>query len=87
MMKDSPDLFQFVKDVVEKLDDARIDRVHDRKPTYDVFLDSAADGPGLLSGELELVRNIDLAVKEERYDDAAMWRDKLMKLRNSQDDH
>ncbi|GKV45130.1 hypothetical protein SLEP1_g52246 [Rubroshorea leprosula] len=92
----------------------RIGRVHDRKPTYNVFLDrycpqflhivspyhvsyssltvgcifsSAADGPDLLSRELELVRNIDLAVKEERYDDAAMWRDKLMKLRNSQDDH
>ncbi|GKV44134.1 hypothetical protein SLEP1_g51349 [Rubroshorea leprosula] len=61
-------------------------RVRDRKPTYDVSLDSAADGPDLLSIELELVRNVALAIKEERYDDAAMWKDKLLKIRHSQDD-
>ncbi|XP_022741744.1 bifunctional nuclease 2-like isoform X10 [Durio zibethinus] len=58
-------------------------RVRDTKSTYDVSLDSAADGPDLLTEELDLVRNMDLAVKEERYNDAAMLRDKLMKLRNS----
>ncbi|KAK6237273.1 hypothetical protein QUC31_002742 [Theobroma cacao] len=58
-------------------------RVRDTKATYDVLLDSAADGPDLLTEELDLVRNMDLAVKEERYHDAAMLRDKLMKLRNS----
>ncbi|XVF18099.1 hypothetical protein REPUB_Repub10bG0182400 [Reevesia pubescens] len=60
-----------------------IGRVRDTKSTYDVFLDSAADGPDLLTEELVLVRNMDLAVKEERYNDAAMLRDKLMKLRDS----
>ncbi|GLT82570.1 hypothetical protein SLE2022_009340 [Rubroshorea leprosula] len=55
--------------------------------TVGCIFSSAADGPDLLSKELELVRNIDLAVKEDRYDDAAMWRDKLMKLCYSQDDH
>ncbi|KAE8709477.1 hypothetical protein F3Y22_tig00110330pilonHSYRG00007 [Hibiscus syriacus] len=61
-------------------------RVCDRKSTYDVLLDSAADGPDLLTEELNLVRNIDLAVDEERYNDAALLRDKLMKLRHSSDD-
>ncbi|XP_048230881.1 bifunctional nuclease 2 isoform X2 [Ricinus communis] len=62
-------------------------RVHDRKPTYDVTLDSAADGPDSLAEELELVRNMNSAVKEERFNDAAMWRDKLMQLRQSMHDH
>ncbi|XP_062144085.1 bifunctional nuclease 2 [Alnus glutinosa] len=53
------------------------------KSTYDVSLDSAADGPNTLSEELDLVKNMNLAVKEERYKDAAMWRDKLVKLRES----
>ncbi|XP_022751514.1 bifunctional nuclease 2-like isoform X3 [Durio zibethinus] len=57
-------------------------RVRDTKSTYDVLLDSAADGRDLLTEELDLVRNMNLAVKEERYNDAAMLRDKLMKLRN-----
>lgn len=56
-------------------------RVRDTKSTYDVHLDSAADGPDLLSQELGLVKNINLAVKEERYKDAAMWKDKLQQLR------
>ncbi|KAJ9146910.1 hypothetical protein P3X46_029124 [Hevea brasiliensis] len=58
-------------------------RVHDRKTTYDVSLDSPADGPDSLSEELDIVKNMNLAVKEERYGDAAMWRDKLMELRQS----
>ncbi|KAG2694105.1 hypothetical protein I3843_08G120700 [Carya illinoinensis] len=62
-------------------------RMRDAKPTYDVSLDSAADGPDVLSEELDLVKNMDLAVKEERYKDAAMWRDKLVKLRESIHEH
>ncbi|XP_038721479.1 bifunctional nuclease 2-like isoform X3 [Tripterygium wilfordii] len=58
-----------------------ISRVHDRKPTYDVSLDSAIDGPDPLAEELGLLMNMNLAAKEERYKDAAMLRDKLMKLR------
>lgn len=50
---------------------------------YDVSLDSAADDPDLLSEELNMIRNMNLAVKDERYSDAAMWRDKLVKLRES----
>jgi hypothetical protein len=44
---------------------------------------SAPDGPDPLSEELKLVRNMDLASKEERYIDAAMWRDRLKNLQNS----
>ncbi|KAE8715907.1 Ankyrin repeat protein [Hibiscus syriacus] len=44
-----------------------IGRVRDKKSTCDVLLDY---GPDLLIEELNLVRNINLAVKEERYDDA-----------------
>lgn len=58
-------------------------RVRDAKPIYDVLLDSPMDGPDLLVEELNLVQNMKLAVKEERYNDAAMWREKLVKLRNS----
>ncbi|BBH08071.1 Wound-responsive family protein [Prunus dulcis] len=46
-------------------------RVRDTKSAYDVSLDSAADGPDFLIQELELVNNISLAIKEERYKDAA----------------
>ncbi|XVE87492.1 hypothetical protein DITRI_Ditri18aG0121800 [Diplodiscus trichospermus] len=60
-----------------------IGKVRDTKSIYDVTLDSAVEGPDLLLEELDLVRNMNLAVKEERYNDAAMLRDKLMKLRNS----
>ncbi|XP_076898736.1 bifunctional nuclease 2-like [Bidens hawaiensis] len=56
-------------------------KLHDRKPTYDVYLDSAIDGPDKLAEELDLVTKMKLAVKEERYNDAAMWRDKLLELR------
>nr|POF11894.1 bifunctional nuclease 2 [Quercus suber] len=58
-------------------------RTRDTKSTYDVSLDSAADGPDILSEELYLVKNMNLAIREERYKDAAMWRDKLVKLRES----
>lgn len=36
------------------------------------ILSSAADGPDLLTEELNLVRNMNLAVKEERYNDAGI---------------
>ncbi|XP_004287762.1 PREDICTED: bifunctional nuclease 2 isoform X1 [Fragaria vesca subsp. vesca] len=62
-------------------------RMREMKPTYDVSLDSAADGPNLLAQELVLVKNIDLAIKEERYKDAAMWRDELVKLRKLSQGH
>ncbi|KAJ9172608.1 hypothetical protein P3X46_015825 [Hevea brasiliensis] len=57
--------------------------IGDRKPTYDISLDSPADGPDSLSEELYIVKNMNLAIKEQRYVDAAVWRDKLMELRQS----
>ncbi|KAG1359464.1 bifunctional nuclease [Cocos nucifera] len=51
------------------------------KTVYDVSMDSAADGPDPLVEELDLVRKMNIAVMEERYEDAAMLRDKLAKLR------
>ncbi|KAM7261160.1 hypothetical protein ACFE04_026635 [Oxalis oulophora] len=62
-------------------------RPQSRKSPYDVTLDSAADGPDLLSEELRLVNNMNLASEEERYNDAAMLRDKLTKLRKSEHEH
>uniref|UniRef100_A0A2P2J9R7 Uncharacterized protein MANES_02G110900 n=1 Tax=Rhizophora mucronata TaxID=61149 RepID=A0A2P2J9R7_RHIMU len=62
-------------------------RGHGSKPTYDVSLDSAADGPDMLNQELDLIRNMNLAVKEERYNDAAMWRDKIIEFRKSRHEH
>ncbi|KAK6924541.1 hypothetical protein RJ641_010741 [Dillenia turbinata] len=56
-----------------------------RHSCYDVSLDSAADGPDTLAVELNLVRNMKLAVNEEQYNDAAMWRDKLTDLRTRMD--
>lgn len=56
-------------------------RMRDTKSTYDVSLDSAADGPNFLAQELGLLENMELAIKEERYREAAMWRDELDKLR------
>ncbi|KAI4327796.1 hypothetical protein L6164_020216 [Bauhinia variegata] len=58
-------------------------RVRDKRPTYDVLLDSPVDGPDLLAQELSMVRNLHIAVKEERFTDAAIWRDKLADLRKS----
>ncbi|KAJ8567665.1 hypothetical protein K7X08_019873 [Anisodus acutangulus] len=60
-----------------------MDRSSRIKSTYDVLLDSASDGPDLLSEELRMLRNMNLAVNEERYNDAAMWKDKLMRLREN----
>ncbi|XP_024181619.1 bifunctional nuclease 2 isoform X1 [Rosa chinensis] len=62
-------------------------RMRDMKSTYDVSLDSAADGPNFLAQELVLVKKIELAIKEERYKDAAMWRDELVKLRKLSQGH
>uniref|UniRef100_A0A1J3G9M6 Bifunctional nuclease 2 n=1 Tax=Noccaea caerulescens TaxID=107243 RepID=A0A1J3G9M6_NOCCA len=58
-------------------------RSQSTKPVFNVILDSAPEGPDPLSEELTLVRNMDLASKEERYMDAAMWRDRLKKLQLS----
>ncbi|KAM0942236.1 putative bifunctional nuclease domain-containing protein [Dioscorea sansibarensis] len=55
------------------------------KTVYDVALDSAADGPDKLLEELDLMKKMDIAVMEESYIDAAIWRDKLMKLRAPKD--
>ncbi|KAF5186883.1 Bifunctional nuclease [Thalictrum thalictroides] len=55
-------------------------RGKDAKSVYDVSLDSAAEGIDLLAEELCLVRNLNIAIKEERYRDAAILKDKLMKL-------
>lgn len=78
------------KDIVSK-DAIRIrygmGRAHKAKATYDVSLDSAAEGPDSVTEELDLVKNMDIAVKEERYNDAAKFRDKLLKLRKSIHDH
>lgn len=54
-----------------------------KKAIYDVILDSAIDGPDLISEEFNVVRKMNLAAQEERYSDAAMWKDKLRKIRNS----
>lgn len=51
------------------------------KIVYDVSMDSAAEGPDPLAEELDLLRKMSTAVIEERYEDAAMWKDKLAKLR------
>ncbi|KAF8405474.1 hypothetical protein HHK36_010380 [Tetracentron sinense] len=48
----------------------------DAKSTYDVSLDSASEGPDLLAEELDMVRNMNIAIKEERYKDAgepSLW--------------
>ncbi|KAL4582789.1 hypothetical protein LXL04_007348 [Taraxacum kok-saghyz] len=58
-----------------------VNKLRNKKPTYDVFLDSAIEGPDVVAEELDLVTKMNLAVKDERYTDAAMWRDKLLKLR------
>ncbi|CAH2043015.1 unnamed protein product [Thlaspi arvense] len=58
-------------------------RPQSTKPIFNVILDSAPEGLDPISEELKLVRNMDLASKEERYIDAAMWRDRLKELQNS----
>ncbi|XP_077246734.1 wound-responsive family protein isoform X2 [Tasmannia lanceolata] len=45
-------------------------RGSDSKPIYDVFLDSAAEGPDSLVEEFDLMRKMNMAITEERYKDA-----------------
>ncbi|XP_058098386.1 bifunctional nuclease 2 isoform X5 [Magnolia sinica] len=45
-------------------------RGNDAKSNYDVSLDSAAEGPDSLAEELDLLRKLNIAVSEERYNDA-----------------
>ncbi|KAL9229572.1 hypothetical protein vseg_005024 [Gypsophila vaccaria] len=56
-------------------------RMFGAKPVYDVLLDSPVEGPDSLIEELKFMWNMKLAVEEERYGDAAKWRDELAKLR------
>ncbi|CAA7403535.1 unnamed protein product [Spirodela intermedia] len=51
------------------------------KTVYDVLLDSAPDGPDVLAEELDLIGKLNVAVTEERFEDAATCRDKLARLR------
>ncbi|KAI9109778.1 hypothetical protein K1719_019408 [Acacia pycnantha] len=59
-------------------------RVRNTKSTYDVLLDSPADGPDLLAQELSMMQNMNIAANLERYKEAAVWRDKLADLRKSE---
>ena len=45
----------------------------------DIF-SSASDGPDLLTEELDLVRNMKLAIKEERYNDAGIFQISMANL-------
>uniref|UniRef100_A0A1D1YT47 Uncharacterized protein Rv1829/MT1877 n=1 Tax=Anthurium amnicola TaxID=1678845 RepID=A0A1D1YT47_9ARAE len=56
------------------------------KTVYDVSLDSATEGPDVLAEELDLISKMNTAVIEERYKDAAIWRDQLTKLRVNRHD-
>ncbi|KAF7129069.1 hypothetical protein RHSIM_Rhsim10G0204600 [Rhododendron simsii] len=76
----------YVRKQIVLTDGIRIGYGMGRKSVYDASLDSAADGPDIVAEELDLVMNMNLAVKEERYSDAATWRDKLIKLRESRRD-
>ncbi|XP_078442887.1 wound-responsive family protein isoform X2 [Wolffia australiana] len=51
------------------------------KTVYDVLLDSAPEGPDGLSEELDLIRKLNVAVREERFQDAAACRDQLSRFR------
>ncbi|KAJ1403893.1 UVR domain [Sesbania bispinosa] len=57
--------------------------LHNKKATYDVLLDSAVDGPDLVAQELSMMHHLHIAIKQERFEDAAIWRDKLENLRKS----
>ncbi|KAL3696764.1 hypothetical protein R1sor_010840 [Riccia sorocarpa] len=52
-----------------------------RAKQQDMFLDSVDDEPDTMAEEITLMKNMIIAVGEERYADAARWRDELMKLR------
>ncbi|KAH1266815.1 Bifunctional nuclease 2 [Glycine max] len=41
------------------------------------------DGPDLVAQELSMMHNMRIAIKQERFKDAAIWRDKLANLRKS----
>lgn len=41
------------------------------------ILSSASDGPDALAEELDLVKNMNLAIKEERYNDAGTFQGSL----------
>ncbi|KAL4186623.1 hypothetical protein AMTRI_Chr09g34840 [Amborella trichopoda] len=56
-------------------------RENNVRSVYDVTLDSAPEGPDPLAEELDLLTKMNIAVLEERYKDAALWRDELSKLR------
>ncbi|RYQ81180.1 hypothetical protein Ahy_Scaffold1g107169 isoform A [Arachis hypogaea] len=45
-------------------------RAHNKRPTYDVVLDSAVDGPDLVAEELSMMNNMHIAIKHERFEDA-----------------
>lgn len=62
-------------------------RVRNNKTIYDVLLDSPLDGPDLVAQELSMMRNMHIAIKQERFQDAAIWRDKLANLRKSAHEH
>ncbi|XP_061346091.1 bifunctional nuclease 2 isoform X2 [Gastrolobium bilobum] len=62
-------------------------RVPNKKAIYDVLLDSPSDGPDLVAQELSMMRNMHIAIKQERFKDAAIWRDKLANLRKSAHEH
>ncbi|CAJ2646683.1 bifunctional nuclease 2 isoform X2 [Trifolium pratense] len=62
-------------------------RVQNKKAIYDVLLDSPIDGPDSVAQELSMMHNMHLAIKQERFKDAATWRDKLENLRKSSQEH
>ncbi|XP_014519405.1 bifunctional nuclease isoform X2 [Vigna radiata var. radiata] len=62
-------------------------RVRNKKAIYDVLLDSPVDGPDLVAQELSMMHNMHIAIKQERFKDAAIWRDKLANLRKSAQEH
>ncbi|XP_020978517.1 bifunctional nuclease 2 isoform X2 [Arachis ipaensis] len=45
-------------------------RAHNKRPTYDVVLDSAVDGPDLVAEELSMMNNMHIAIKQEKFEDA-----------------
>ncbi|XP_058777735.1 bifunctional nuclease 2 isoform X2 [Vicia villosa] len=62
-------------------------RVQNKKAIYDVLLDSPVDGPDSVAQELSMMHNMHLAIKHERFKDAAIWRDKLENIRKSSQEH
>ncbi|KAI3710353.1 hypothetical protein L2E82_40131 [Cichorium intybus] len=50
-----------------------LNKLRGKKPTYDVFLDSAIDGADVLTEDVDFVAKMNLAVKDERYSDAGVF--------------